>query len=120
MYGMDIHTRIRSIGISNFPLSFVLFCNYSKPFTGRRRRRRIPSFEQRKKDDLQTNDDNDNDDDDDDDNDPIFVRNCLLWSIMQFICVLSGVFDWYYCDVIIKGSIIYFILCERYRIVYNN
>ena len=101
------HTRIRSIGISNLPLSFVLFCKYSKPFG---RRRRIQSFEKRKKYDLKTNDDNDNDDDDDDDNDPIFVRNCLLWSILQFICVISGVFDWYYCDVIIKGSIIFHIM----------
>jgi DNA uptake protein ComE-like DNA-binding protein len=88
------HRRIRSIGISNFPLSFALFCKYSKPFA------RIQSLDKRKKYDLKTDDDVD---------DLIFVRTCLLWSIMQFICVISGLFDWY-CDVIIKGSIIFHIM----------
>jgi len=106
------HKRIRSIGICNLPLSIALFCKFARPFASSETRRKSVA-ERKKHDDLNrmTADKIDNSvyhDYEDPLDDPIFVRNCLLWSLMQLVCVLSGIFDWY-CDILIKGAVIFHI-----------
>ena len=102
------HKRIRSIGISNFPLSFALFCKCARPFASNEKRSKL--LEERKKHDTKSDDGEDSDPLDIDPlDDPAFIRNCLLWSIMQFLCVTSGIFNWY-PDVIIKGAVVFHIL----------
>jgi len=104
------HRQIRSAGISSFPLGFVLFCKYARPFASKKTRRK--KLEERKKYHKEQTAKPD-----DAPGDPLedaaLTRNCLLWSTVQLLCVVSGVFDWY-PDVIIKGAIVLYILLTVY------
>ncbi|VEU39234.1 unnamed protein product [Pseudo-nitzschia multistriata] len=106
------HRRIRSVGISNIPLGFALFCKYARPFASTEARAK--ALDERKKYDKEeamrkelSLDGSAKGGDPLDD--PAFARVCLLWSVAQLLCGVSGIFDWY-TDVIIKGAVVFHIL----------
>ena len=87
------HSRIRSIGISNFPLGFALFCKYARPFASHDARAK--SREERKNYDQDQAGGDPLDD-------PVFARMCGVWSVSQLLCAVRcgavrrvvSVFDW--------------------------
>lgn len=97
--------RARSVGIANFPMGFALFCKHARPFASNETRAKV--FEERKnynpKASVEANDRIDPLED------PSFAKLCLVWSMAQLLCVVSGIFDWY-PDIIVKGTVIFRIL----------
>lgn len=99
------HERIRSIGISYFPLAFCLFCKYARPFASAETRQRL--FQERKEDKLKASTNEFYYEDPLDD--PDFETKCLVWSVAQLVCVGSGVLN-LYPHVIVKGALVFHIL----------
>ena len=106
------HEHIRSIGICNFPLGYALFCKFARPFASAEERALLfqerkaeterLALEQKKNPDYLAfyEDPLDN---------PSFATECLIWSMAQLVCVVSGIVNWY-SSIVIKGTLVFHIL----------
>ncbi len=106
------HQRIRSIGIANFPLGFALFCKFARPFAAAEIREQL--FRERKEEKKRLAIEKAKDEEfiafyENPLDDPSFATKCLVWSMVQLGCVISGLFNWY-PSIVIKGALVFHIL----------
>mmetsp|Transcript_26040 Transcript_26040/g.53519 ORF Transcript_26040/g.53519 Transcript_26040/m.53519 type:complete len:318 (-) Transcript_26040:1351-2304(-) len=102
------HERIRSVGIACFPLGFALFCKCTRPFASPETRAKLAE-EHRERETNKKKNSQQIDFFEDPLDDPSFSQKSLVWSVIQIVCAVSGLFDWY-PSVVVKSALVFHIL----------
>mmetsp|Transcript_13467 Transcript_13467/g.31119 ORF Transcript_13467/g.31119 Transcript_13467/m.31119 type:complete len:364 (-) Transcript_13467:203-1294(-) len=102
------HERIRSVGIACFPLGFALFSKCTRPFASPETRAKLAE-EHRERETNKKKNSQQIDFFEDPLDDPSFSQKSLVWSVIQIVCAVSGLFDWY-PSVVVKSALVFHIL----------